>query len=216
MLHYMRLAFERLITADSLTKLYHDTVTLAVAFLHDLLFATAFVITVYVFRKPLSELLSRVTKHKNSILGETEFGSSPPIPSKFGEIPHDSSSTSNTTDQREPTVQEPIEYYKSAHFFWLGSDLMESINSVAVTANRELTIQALNQVLRHFRKSGLRENSIEERAKWLIDINTKKLPSEWNTESFRRDVLNEIIVLKSKISALVDYKAGNQFKPWED
>jgi|GEM_PF-2622697 len=171
-------------------------------------------VVVISFRDPIKTLLARVTKHKSNFLGENELLPDPSL-SKFLERPMPKKELIGSPSEAGP-VQEHLEYYKSAHFYWLGSDLMEAIRSVAVVPNKEAAIQSLSQSLRHFRKAGLHDKVIEERLTWLIDVNGKKLLSDWNSEVSRSDILNEILVIRAGISRLVNSEAGPQFNPWED
>lgn len=203
MFEYLTKTFERLITADSFPQLYHDTVILAVG-----------VVAAIALREPIKTLLARLTKHKSNFLGEYELLPDPSL-SKFLERTQQKKDLTLPPTETTP-APEHFEYFKSAHFYWLGSDLMEAIRSVAVAPNREAVIQSLSQSLRHFRKAGLQDNVIEERMEWLIDLNRKKLLSDWNSEASRSDILNEILVIQHSISSLVNSKAGPQFHPWED
>ena len=146
---------------------------------------------------------------------ETEFGKiinhPDPDASKFT----DTQPTTATVSDKQPD-HDPIEQCKIAHIYWLGSDLADAIRLVAYTTEKEVATRCLSQALRHFRKAGLQNKPIEDRLAWIIDVSTKKLLSEWGTEISRRNLLNEIVVIKGQISKFIETKAGPNFKPWED
>jgi hypothetical protein len=210
MIDYFKTTFERLITPETLPRLYHDTVLLV-----------GLVAVAFLFRGHIKDLFERIIKHKDPVLGEWEF--SQKSGSGSDRRGHTQFMESAMTLKGVPApatggsaLKDSIEYYRSAHFYWLGSDLMEAIQSVAVFPNRERTIQNLSQSLRHFKKAGLKDVAIETKLAWLIDINSKKLVSEWNSDASRKDILNEIIIVRSMISRFVENEAGERFKPFED
>ena len=189
--------FGRLLTPESFPKLYHDT----------LLF-TIVAVVLWRFRGGIGELVGRISKHKNP-LGEFEFSPNPAA-SKF---PDGTQKSEVAKLPLGPAVTN-IEYYKTAHYYWLGSDLMEAVANVAFHANRDGTIGALRQSLRHFKQAGISDTEIEDRLTWLISENEKTLEPEWRKEEKRRDMLNEILVIRLKISHLINAKAGELFRPF--
>ncbi len=125
---------------------------------------------------------------------------------------------SNSTGVAEPIqpTKEALEYFKSAHFYWLGSDMETAIRTVINMPEKDLTIRAIKQALWHFRNTGLNDTDIEERLRWLIKLNEDTLLSKWVTDTSRRDILNEILIVKTKIDHLVQREAGNKFRPFEN
>jgi hypothetical protein len=196
-------ACHRLITPENIASIYRDSLVFILA-----------MILLAIFRKPLASLLQRISENENSWLGKTKF-----IPSNLPTSESKFPSNENSGPAAQPAAlvaEAKIDKYKSAHFYWLGSDLMQAIQSVAINNRREDAIQNLSQSLRHFKKSGLRDDEIERRLKWLIELNEKTVLSEWQKEQFRKDVINEIVIIRQKISDFVKKYAGQEFKAWED
>lgn len=203
---------KQILTHENFPSIYHDTI-----------YAIVLLIAFFLLREPITNLLGRISSNKNPVTGETNFRpvSAPGSKSRFkGETegaeptgrenkrisPTTSSSPSSSTDDE----------YKIAHHFWLGSDLMEAVSSVAYVPNKEKTLQALRQCQRHFKKSGFSSEEIENRLSWIIDLCEKKVVSEWGTDQNRKDLLNEILVIRQKIAQFVEQRAGSEFDPWND
>jgi hypothetical protein len=199
----MKTYLKGLITQNSLPPLVHDATLWGI-----------FLVALLLFRGQLRALLDRLLSHESGLFGKNKFAPNPAL-SKFPEsetISSDSSSAIRPTD----APKAPLDFYKSAHFYWLGSDMETAIRSVVNMPDKELTIRALTQALWHFRNTGLKDTDIEQRIRWLINLNEKTLISTWVTDSSRRDILNEVLIAKSKIDRLVQREAGTGFKAFEN
>jgi len=177
---------------------------------HDTVMALVILVAVYILRNPIQGLIDRIASNTNPITGETSFHPVGPSkkPSKFKEKKEES-----TSPEEEPRVHVD---YRVAHHYWIGSDLMQAVSSVAYVPDKETATGALRQSLRHFRKGGFSDPQIEERLQWIIELSEKKVLSEWKQDKFRKDLLNEILVARTMISKHIESVAGPEFKPWED
>ena len=199
----MKTYLKGLITQNSLPPIYHDT-ALCVTVL------TA----AWLFRREIRNLVDRIKTHKSKWFGENEFAANELFVRFQKSLAPNLTSPAAT--ETEGSTKTPLDFYKSAHFYWLGSDMETAIRSVITMPNKELTIRALTQALWHFRNSGLKEDDIEQRVRRLISLNENKVLSEWVTEISRKDILNEILVVKTKIDHFVQREAGAKFKPFEN
>jgi hypothetical protein len=203
---YLCETFERLITEDSLPKLYHDSVILISILAVSL-----------IFRGPISALIGRMKRHSSSWFGESEFDTLPvPQPKPQPTALAKESETSGTTIAAAPGLEPTVEEYKIGHYYWLGSDLMEAVHNVAASPNKVEFMRALSQALRHYRKSGLSDKGIEQKLAWLVDLNGKTVQSDWVSDRHRRDMLTELVGVRSAVKTLIDQEAGPRFKPWVD
>lgn len=193
--------FNPLITADSLPKLCWP------------LFA---LIALWVLRRPIHELIGKVTEGESKWF-KLKFAQAQPLHFNFR---GPEAATVVQTTNPPPTgpapgnvpTQDSIPYYKTAHFYWLGSDLMEATRNVALKWDKANITRPLRQSLWHFKQAGLNDSAIEAKMAWLIDIAAKKLASDWNNETTRKDIVNEIVIIWQMVSQLVGRKAGPQFK----
>lgn len=196
---FIKSNFERVITEESLAAIYHDTVLLLLA-----------ITLMMIFKEPIISLLKRINKHKSTLLGDNELS---PDPNLSSYLKHKGANKGSKQRAEKASLGGAPELAHSAHFYWLGSDLMEAIRSVAVVPNKEMLIQSLSQSLLHFKRAGLNDDELENRMEWLIDLNKKKVTSEWATEQNRRDILNEVLVARDRISRIVKDHAGPGFDP---
>jgi len=184
---------------------------------HDTLFFAAILIGIIILRIPISDLLQRIISNKNPITGETNFDPVSPskTPSKYT-LESMSASEVDSAGQEEAEKGATDENYKIGHYYWLGSDLMQAIMSVAYVPNKEQTNYALSQAIRHYRKSGFSDKHLSERLEWVLSLSQNSMDSEWMKDSFRRDLLKELIALRNGLGDYVNAVAGNRFKPFTD
>ena len=195
MLNYLRLTFERLITPETLAGIYHDSVFLILG-----------IAVICAFRKPITRLLGRLRSHESKFLGKNLL-----------ESPYDSVHTRQPSPEGESCpLPDKIDRGKAAHFYWLGSDLMDLFRNLEVAPDKESAQVFLAQILHHFQKSGMKSNEIERQLEWVIRKSLEKPESKWNDLNSRRELANEILSIRRRISRFVVNSAGTGFVPWAE
>lgn len=110
-------------------------------------------------------------------------------------------------DSSPATTITDIKWDKPANIFWIGHDLIWTIDVILRGAPRETIVHGLKQSLFHLRKIGFAGTSIEARLSRLHENAEKSLQTDW-TDDKRAMYANEVANVAGFIGSLV-----NNFQP---
>jgi len=196
MIDYARYTFERLITSKSFVDIFHDTVILILG-----------LALIFALRKPVSNLLARLKSHESNLLGKIFLG-----PESYSPLP------SEGLKSGQQTLLEKIDRSQSAHFFWLGSDL---IDFILLLSSSDVRLKSksesfLIQIRHHFFSAGLENDEIEKDLEDLIRKCLETQGGDWRNENNRIAVRRAILSIRARIASLVELNAGPNFVPWAE
>jgi len=181
-----------MITPDNLAPVLAACTTLAWP-----LFA---IMLVFVFRNDIRQLLKRLQTAK--LPGGTEaifeYGeasvdkSAQPAPSK--------SAPAQILANEKP-LSDQIRWNNTGNLYWLGHDLMWTIDVTLRNAPRETIVYGLRQSLHHAQCLGFTGTPLESRLARLKSDADRSLQQDWTTEK-RTLLVNELASLRDEIGSL--------------
>ncbi|HBG74507.1 MAG: hypothetical protein A2X25_14410 [Chloroflexi bacterium GWB2_49_20] len=165
------------------------------------------VLFLFLFRKDISSLLNRLKKAKWPGGAETLF---------FGEANVDKltpldEENEKLKDRIHLEGNKAVKWSNSGNIFWVGHDLMWTIDVIIRGAPRENIVHGLRQSLHHIRSLGFVNTPIEIRLLKLIDNAEKSLQEDW-TPTQRNTYAGEIGSILGYIGKLAESNQAN-FEP---
>jgi len=166
-------------------------------------------VLVCIFKEDISDLLKRIQKAKYPG-GEATFG--------YGEAPIDKATELPSAEVKAEPVPKPeqpkenaIKWRNSGNLFWLGHDLVWTIDVLLRGGPRQHIVHGLRQSLHHLRSLGFVGTPIESRLGRLKANAESSLEKDW-TPPQRSDYTQE---LASVVRAIGDLAEANQpdFEP---
>jgi hypothetical protein len=165
------------------------------------------ILILFLFRKDIRNLLNRLKTAKWPGGTETSFN--------YGDADIDKSAKKEKSDvviDNTPSSRYMgVKWNNSGNVFWLGHDLVWTIDVIIRGAPRDTIVHGLRQSLHHTRSIGFTDTPIESRLNRLMDNAEKSLETDW-TPAERNKYADEVATLISYIGKLAE---GNQagFKP---
>jgi hypothetical protein len=108
-----------------------------------------------------------------------------------------------------------IDYYKSAHFYWLGIDLLDAFHNAFKQDGKGSVIRSVSQAFRHFKEAGFSNKGIQDHLQWIV-VTLRADKDNWQHHEYRSMMQDHILNVRDKITVLVEHEAGEAFKPFED
>lgn len=157
------------------------------------------VIFLFLFKKDISNLLSRMRKAKWPGGTETSFN--------YGDAEIDKSEKKEDKDKVVDST--PLSRYagmrwsNSGNVFWLGHDLMWTIDVIVRGAPRETIVHGLRQSLHHISSIGFMATPIESRLRSLLENADRTLQTDW-TPAERNNYADEVGAIIGYIGKLAE------------
>lgn len=159
------------------------------------------ILCMFLFNTEIRQLLRRLQTAKLPGGTEATF--------KYGDAPSDKSSQRPLTEERakeasatDRTLQAQIKWNKTGNLYWLGHDLMWTIDAALRDAPREIIIYGLRQSLHHAHSLGLINTPIESRLARLKANADASLQHDWTSEK-RTQLASELAALRDEIGDLI-------------
>jgi hypothetical protein len=153
-------------------------------------------ILVILFKKQITKLISRL-KTANIKGGILEFGKSPADKEIQPEL------ATRKGEEISIKPKDAINWNKSGTLYWLGHDLMWTIDVLLRGGQREDIIHGLKQSLHHVRSLGFKGTIIEDRLKELKIEAENSLPKDW-TDLKRSDYAIRLTIIKRHIGVIAE------------
>jgi hypothetical protein len=148
-----------------------------------------------VCKEQIRSLIERLRKVSKDTI---QFGDSP-IDRPSQEAPPETRSEPAT--RVEQPEDQTINWNKSGHLFWVGHDLMWTIDVLLRSASRDTIVHGLRQSLHHARSLGFINTPIESRLARLKADAESSLEQDW-TPPQRNNYANELRAIVGYIASL--------------
>jgi len=157
------------------------------------------------FKKDISNLLSRMRKAKWPGGTETSFN--------YGDAGIDKVDKKDGTviDNTPPSRYAGMKWGNSGNVFWLGHDLMWTIDVIIRGAPRETIVHGLKQSLHHVSSLGFMSTPIESRLRSLLENADKTLQTDWTSDE-RNRYADEVAAIVEYIGKLAESNQSD-FRP---
>jgi hypothetical protein len=165
------------------------------------------ILVLFLFKKDIRNLLNRLKTAKWPGGTETSFN--------YGDADVDKAVKKEKSDlviDNTPSSKYMgVKWDNSGNVFWLGHDLVWTIDVIIRGAPRDTIVHGLRQSLHHIRSLGFTSTPIESRLNRLMDNAEKSLEEDW-TPAERNKYADEVATIIGYIGKLAE---GNQadFKP---
>jgi len=165
------------------------------------------ILVLFLFKKDIRNLLNRLKTAKWPGGTETSFNYGDADVDKPAKKEKGGVVIDNTPSSRYMGVK----WNNSGNVFWLGHDLVWTIDVIIRGAPRDRIVHGLRQSLHHIRSLGFTATPIESRLNRLMDNAEKSLEADW-TPAERNKYADEVATIIEYIGKLAE---GNQtdFKP---
>jgi len=165
----------------------HDAIQTSLSVLDILKWPLVVFIVVFIFKKPIREIISRLSRAKIPGGGEVTFiYGDAKIDTEGSATPHFTDTNKTQTVQTERSRD--IDLRKVANVYWLGHDLMWVTDAILRGARRHTVKRGFTQSLHHAREIGFEGSIIEKLSKLADDIDTIKdedMTKHWRDDSAR-------------------------------
>ena len=155
------------------------------------------ILILFLFKKDIRNLLNRLKTAKWPGGTETSFS--------YGDADIDKSAKrekSNVIIDNTPRSRYMgLKWDNSGNIFWLGHDLMWTIDVIIRGAPREAIVHGLRQSLHHIRSIGFTATPIDTRVSRLLDNAEKSLQDDW-TPANRNKYADEVASIIADIGVL--------------
>lgn len=161
---------------------------------------------VLLFKRDLRGLFNRLQTAKLPWGAEAAF--------QFNEIGIDKTSPNDTIKAQSNSTaiaaSKGIKWENTGNLYWLGSDLLWTVDVLLRGGPRELIVRGINQSLHHGRSIGLANSAFESRLSRLLTEAKGSLQNDW-TEEKRMQFANELWAIHVEIGHIAstnqpDYK----------
>jgi len=184
-----------MITPENLPLIFTAIVGLLSSFCWPIIVISA----ILCFRKDIRGLLNRLQTAKLPGGAEASF--------QFGDLPSDKSVKNAiekaSSDEAKNIVETgKVKWENSGNLYWLGHDLMWTIDAVLRGGDRNAILHGLKQSLHHAHALGLSNTSFDARLSKLYSEAENSLLQDWAPQK-RLQFVNELSVIRTEIGDLI-------------